>query len=80
MSKWPDKKVDRVYPADVPDDYWFNDSSGQAQDGITWAGFEAVVIGLCRRVELLERQLEETKRRQVNSEMSAAYSKGGHGY
>ena len=55
MSKWPDKK-DRGWPNDIPVSY-FHEEHFDSIGGMSWAGLRAVVIGLCRRVEELEKKI-----------------------
>ena len=55
MSKWPGVD-DRKWPDDVPGEYFYCNWPHHV-DGVTWQGVRAVLIGLCRRVEELEKQL-----------------------
>lgn len=57
MKKWP-SKTDDNWPDDLPKGYFHPPGQGGEADGISWKGLRAVIIGLCRRVESLERDVD----------------------
>ena len=49
MNKWPILE-DRVWPKDLPAEYFENNTP-------KWSAITPILIGLIRRVEILEREL-----------------------
>ncbi len=76
MSKWPGIN-DNEWPQEVPCDYFF-DNDRNSPEGMSWRGIRAVMVGLCRRVDELEKELGRMRRQVADDSMSAALRNAEH--